>query len=557
MSKPVSAFLVVGFLPVSMWMAGGHSVAQVEGSFTTSGCGCPEVTSDSGPVLFGTMPGGAWHLDGASLTFVSNGSSWGLQAGGSYLEPTGAATALPAGDDEVLGPLALPFAFPYPGGAGTTSSIDVNSNGRVYLESGTNTYEQGWNAGMILPNFLSATPSVCALGVDLNPGAGGIISFETRMLGADRVALITWELVPEYPDQGANTFQCQLWSTGNVVLSYVETNGTNGAQEALVGVSAGGGSPNPGSSSLDVPLFLTFSGSPVIGGSFTIGVGGIPQTATTGVMSLGLSATGTPLPIAGAPLGCELLIHQIFIDEPLVLIPPSGEVDLDWPFNPGAVGLTVECQAFVMDPAQGTPLPLLVSNRGSLTLGAPADLAFVIEGANSYYGSPQHGGFFRLESSPGASHPDIVSVEVSLVGMQHYFDVEGNAAVDGQGFFTDGNGVSGMSGTCTNAFNGTDVQTGLIYDAGLQPPSCDGTGASGWIGSAPVGGSSTRFQRLTFEFADFGAGELFGFDCDTDGGDFNAGAHPVSVTVTFADDSSISQQVQFVSDERAVGVLIP
>ena len=76
--------------------------------------------------------------------------------------------------------------------------------------------------------------------------------------------------MPEYPDVGANTFQCQLWSTGDVVLSYGETNGSGGVQEALVGLSAGGGSPDPGPSALDIPLFLSLSGIPVIGSTFTI-----------------------------------------------------------------------------------------------------------------------------------------------------------------------------------------------------------------------------------------------------------------------------------------------
>ena len=548
--------LLTTFLPLSLSLAipGSRPGAQASGSFTTSGCGCPELTSDTGPVLYGTLPGGTWHLDGVSLTFVASGSDWSVQKGGAFIEPSDDAPLLFGGDDEVLGPLPLSFVFPYPGGAGSTASIDVNTNGRIYLESGTNPWSGGWNANMILPDFLSATPSICALGVDLNPPAGGVISFENITVGVDRVALITWERVPEYPDEGSNTFQCQLWSTGEFVLSYVETNGTSGLQEALVGVSAGGGAPDPGPSSLAIPLFLSFRGTPVIGGSFTIGVGGIPHTATSGVVSLAMTALGTPAPIAGTLPGCNLLIDQITMDAPLTLLPPSGEIAVMWPYEPAAVGMSVECQAFVVDPATGTAVPVIVSDRGTLTLGEPPDLAFVAEGPNSYYGSPEKGGFFRLESSPGATHPDIVRLEVSLAGMGHYFDVEGNAGVAGQGFFNDGNG-SGP--TCGNAYYGSDVETGLVYGTPLQPTSCKGTGTTGWVGSQPVGGSTTRFQKLEFEFTDFTPGEVFGFDCDTDGGDFHAGAHVATVTVTFADSTSITQQVQLVNDERAEGVLIP
>ena len=555
MTKHRLASTVAASLSALLWLAGGEANAQGGGSFMTSGGGCPEVTSDSGPVLYGTMPAGAWNLGRANLTFVSDGSNWSLQAEGGFIEPSANATLMSAGDDQILGPLALPFSFPYPGGAGATTAIDVNVNGRVYLEAGTNPWSGGWNANMIRPDFLSATPSICALGVDLNPGAGGILSFETRTVGADRVALITWERVPEYPDAGSNTFQCQLWGTGDVVLSYVETNGACGLQEALVGVSAGGGAPDPGASSLAIPLFLSFSGQPVIGGSFTVGVGGIPHTATSGVLSFGMSALATPMPIFGAPPGCEVLIDQIDMNAPLILLPPDGEVQMNWPYDLSVIGTSVECQAFVMDPAQGTPVPLIVSDRGTLTFGAPPALAFVIEGPNSYKGSPEQGGFCRLESSPGATHPDIVGLEVSFIGMQPYFDVEGNAGVEGQGFFNDGNGTGAR---CRNAYYGTDVQTGLVYGGGLQPAaSCDKTGTTGWVGSLPVGGSASRFQRLEFEFTDFSAGELFGFDCDTDGGDFNAGAQLLSVTVTFSDSTSLTQLVQYESDNRAVGVLIP
>ena len=532
----------------------GSLAAQTPGGFTTSGSGCPEPTTDTGPVLYGTLPAGTWHLAHTNLRFLSSGTDWSLEPGGSFLEPSDTATPMPGFDDQILGPFALGFAFPYPGGAGSTTSIEVNANGRIYLEAGTNPWSGGWNANMIRPDFLSATPSLCPLGVDLNLGSGGLLWFEERTVAAEQVAIVTFDDVPEYPDRGSNTFQCQLWESGEVVFSYRGINDTNSLQEALVGVSAGGGAPDPGASSLDVPLFLTLTGRPLIGETFRLGVGAVPATATSGVMSLAMAAHTTPVPITGAPAGCNLLIDQIYLDEQLTLFPPTGEVPVTWPYNPAAVGLSVECQAFVIDPAQGTAVPMLVSNRGTLTLGEPADLLFVAEGLNSYYGDPERGGFFRLESSPGASHPDIVGLEVSFAGTELYFDVEGNSGVGAQGFFDDG---SGTGPGCRNAYYGSDVTCGLVYGGGLQPPSCKGTGTTGWVGGLPVGGSQTRFQELSFAFDDFTAGESFGFDCDTDGGGFDAGAQLLTVTVVFQDMSRVTQQILHVTDERAEGVLIP
>lgn len=530
--------------------------AQTPGSATTADYGCPELTNGSGSVLYGRQAAGAWNLDGLNLTFESIGQSWSVRSGGSYLEPTSAATVMPLADDGVLGPFALPFVFSYPGGAGSTTSIDINPNGRVYFEAGTNSFGGGWTAPQILPNFLTETPSVCALGVDLNSYGGGRLTFETRTAGANSVALITWESVPEYPDAGSNTFQCQLWSTGDVVVCLVETNGFSSASEALIGISAGGGSVDPGASHIEAPLSLSFDGDLVIGGSFTFGVRGVPQTSTLAILGFGLGTPTVPTLLSplGAPAGCTLWIDQIIWQEQMTLDPPNASMTMNIGHLPGSVGFMAHCQAFVVDPGQGGSFPLLASDRGVLTLGAPPELTFIVDGANSFYGSPAEGGFFRLVSGAGATHADIVDVKLSMVGEPQYFDVEGNAGIDLQGHFDDGNGRSHSSG---NAFYGSDTTTGLIYGGQQQPPSCDGTGSTGWIGSAAVGGSSTRFRVLEFEFADFQAGETFSFDCDTDGGDYMAGAHAVTITVIFANATSVSQTTQFVSNERAESVLIP
>jgi len=531
--------------------------SQSHGVFSTSGVGCPGVTTDSGPVVYGVMPAGSWHLRDTSLRFTQSAGSWSVVEGGSYLPPSSGATIVPGTDDGVRGPYALPFAFPYPGGAGSTTAIDINVNGRIYLESGTNNWGGGWNAGQILSDFLGATPSICALGVDLNAGVDGLITFDVQTFGQDTVALCTWQLVPEWSVINENTFQCQLWSNGDVVIHIAEI--AIGNNDALIGVSAGGGASDPGPSPLTVPVNLTIDGVPNIGERFTLRANRLPATTALSVLSVGTSVPPAPVSLAslGAPPGCFAQIDGVFVNLGMQVDGTHSSVDLDLAFVPNHIGLTFECQAAVLDPAQQHALPLLVSNRGTFTVGEPPDLMLVADGENSFYGAAQRGGFFRLESSPGAAHPDIVGLRVSFVGQADYFDVEGNAGLDGQGYLEDG---SGVGPSCRNAYYGSDVATGLLYGTPGQAVGCRGFGYTGYVASAPVGGVATRVQVLEFAFApgQFGVGEVFGFDCDTDGGEHaNAGALAVHCTVTFADSSTAVATTQFVRFDRAEGVLIP
>jgi hypothetical protein len=283
-------------------------------------------------------------------------------------------------------------------------------------------------------------------------------------------------------------------------------------------------------------------------------VRGVPHSASTAVLGLGIPGAMRPAvhTMFGVVPDCRYLIAPRST-VPMELSPPSAHVTLPWAYDTSLIGLTVECQAFVFDPTLPGSASILMSDRGTLTLGEPPNLAFIVEGSNSFYGSPQHFGFFRLESSPGATHADIERLEITFLGSEHYFDTVGNAGLDGVGFFSDGDG---QGAACMNAYYGSDITTGLVYGAPFQGSGCDGIGSTGWIGEDPVGNSLTRFRRVLFEFDDFAAGEVFRFDCDTDGGGFHAGAQPLAVTVELADNTTITKLVRAVSNERAEGVLI-
>ena len=103
--------------------------------------------------------------------------------------------------------------------------------------------------------------------------------------------------------------------------------------------------------------------------------------------------------------------------------------------------------------------------------------------------------------------------------------METNIIANFPGRFDAGN--STVAGCVGNYRNGSDVATGLVYDAMNTPAAACATGANtGWIGSDPnvfgfgnVNGGD--FTAITFRFTNFAGGtvaspKVFEFDCDID-----------------------------------------
>lgn len=163
-------------------------------------------------------------------------------------------------------------------------------------------------------------------------------------------------------------------------------------------------------------------------------------------------------------------------------------------------------------------------------------------------------GFFRIHWLGGS---DIVEVTLdfidsSALGQNGRFDTD---AVNMADIFGLGNGGGpGCQGTYRN---GSDALTGLVYDAmtntaiGADSPICDyyadqgASWLSGFVGTPGPAGGGDSYQRLTFNFTDFGldgagnpaAGpEIFEFDADTDSVLNDGGAHAdMVITVTLRD----------------------
>ncbi|MCA8943678.1 MAG: S8 family serine peptidase, partial [Planctomycetes bacterium] len=88
------------------------------------------------------------------------------------------------GDDELAVNVALGFTFPYPGGS--TTAIDICSNGFFYLQTGSSTDER-WD-NIRGSNFTSDPASIAPIWKDLDPSSSGGVYFNSF---GDH-AVITW-----------------------------------------------------------------------------------------------------------------------------------------------------------------------------------------------------------------------------------------------------------------------------------------------------------------------------------------------------------------------------
>lgn len=149
---------------------------------------------------------------------------------------------LSLGDDQVASGTALGFSFPKPGG-GSVTSIDISSNGFVWLAPNSN--PRCCNGEVA--KLLIQSPSICPFWVDLNPAAalagGGVFfnSFPASGSTAAR-AVVTWKDVPEFGSSATFTFQLQLDATG-AMFFYYDPNLVLQNHNALIGVSEGNAHP--------------------------------------------------------------------------------------------------------------------------------------------------------------------------------------------------------------------------------------------------------------------------------------------------------------------------
>jgi hypothetical protein len=366
-------------LQASVWTCvpngqGGYILAEKAGCSFASvqrfGRGCPQ------PALVYELFDGLNPLDLANTALefapIGGGAYVATPATGFF---TGYVNQQVFGDDDVQGPFALPFAFAYPGGS--TTAIDISSNGFLWLQGGSNNDPRCCDGDP--SRFVYDPASICGLWMDLfppgAPAAGGI--FFDVVGGAE--AHITWVDVPEYGLAGSNTFQITLRSNGSFRLSW--GNVANFTHACLVGFSGGGLGIDPGPTDLTQGVFATppagnplqldaQTGSrPLLGGVFTMEIGGIDPAAVLGLLVLGFTQypdPGIDLGPLGMP-GCALYASLDSVQAvPLAGMPTP--VALAAPANPALAGVLLQAQAATLTPG-ATPLGLVASNGLELKFG--------------------------------------------------------------------------------------------------------------------------------------------------------------------------------------------
>jgi len=144
-------------------------------------------------------------------------------------------TNLQLGDDQVAQGLALGFTFVGP--AGPVTTIDVSSNGFVWLASSANSA----CCNATVAQFLTGLPRIAMQWTDLYPPGNGDVWFNTfpatPTSGAS--AVITWADVPEIGTSNLQTMQLQLFDDGSFSMLF-DARVTNTFHDALIGVTQGG-----------------------------------------------------------------------------------------------------------------------------------------------------------------------------------------------------------------------------------------------------------------------------------------------------------------------------
>lgn len=340
--------------------AAGGAGGGTPATFSTYGAGCPV------PPTFYELFSAGNDLSGRSFLLSPNGSGgWNVSVCASNCFEAGYAAGLNLGDDQLATGLALGFSVSLPG-VGTTNAIDVDSNGWIGLVSG------GWVSDYTESSaeFLGQGARLAVFWDDLDPASAGDVYFDTF----PGKAVVTWAGVPEYGTSNLNTFQAQIFSNGNILLSYTTVTPLDG----LTGYSSGAVANDPGSSDLSArvpfatsgggtPLSIFASAAPRLGTTIQLGVNNVPAGVIGAAMNIGVIEQAVSLDAIGAP-GCVLRtsIESWF---PMSATTPTSSVSITIPNVPALTGAILNAQGVVLVPGVNT-LGALLSNGGKLRLGS-------------------------------------------------------------------------------------------------------------------------------------------------------------------------------------------
>ncbi len=312
-----------------------------------------------------------FDLDNQAFQLISLGNAYFGLTGGSFVAPTASATTLALQDDDAV-TVNLTTPFNYPGG--TTSTLEVCSNGFVSVAAGNGT------SPLISPtDWLNGTVARWGCWHDFDPSAsgGGSVLFEE--IGG--IAHITWDGVYSAGTTTPRTFQLQFdpqsgtvtyaWQTmsgvGTSVLvgySHVAPNFDAGNLD-LTAELAGAGFSTAAQNKLGLTLTAT---PPVLGGSSVMTTTEFPQGSGLGFQLLGFQqfSPGIELSSFGMP-GC----HQFVSNNATVILVPSGGQGIytgPIPNDTNLMGVRFNAQSAALAPSLNA-LGLVTSNGVQLLIG--------------------------------------------------------------------------------------------------------------------------------------------------------------------------------------------
>jgi C1A family cysteine protease len=169
-----------------------------------------------------------YEVFGKTAPFDLSGKTIAFTTGapvGPMPNPTPTEVGLSLGDDATVN-VTLGFSFPFFGK--TYNSVWVNSDGNLTFGAG-----DGVTANRDVARFLGGAPRIAALYSDLDPSAGGTVSY--RQDDAQTMT-ITYSGVPMWGTSGGNTVRVTLQASGAITIA------VDGASDTayIVGVSRGG-----------------------------------------------------------------------------------------------------------------------------------------------------------------------------------------------------------------------------------------------------------------------------------------------------------------------------
>ena len=163
--------------------------------------------------------------------------------------------ALSLSDDDSR-KIDLGFSFPFYGT--TYTSVNVNSDGNITLGSA-----DGKSVDRSVSRFLTFAPRIAGLYADLNPAAGGKVTYGKTTKNA---FFVKWTNVPVYNSNGGNTVQIAIDDSGKIDV----TIGAVSSKAYVVGVSAGGqGNSAPETDLSKAPAQIGTAGTKAVFESFT------------------------------------------------------------------------------------------------------------------------------------------------------------------------------------------------------------------------------------------------------------------------------------------------